>query len=292
MSVSPPPAPPRKRRSAGRDLPAAIAVGVGLVVAVVASLIWWHWGFILIVAVMLSLGAIEIGTALRRIGMNAAVTPIVLGTFGMIVATYAAATGVGLVPVPWHAVLLSFLGATILAALIARFPAGHENFVHDASASLFIIGYVGLLGSFSALILAGDNGAGRMVAFLLCVVGSDTGGYIVGVLFGRTPLAPKISPKKTVEGAVGSVLLACAVGAAMAEFVLRVDWWVGVLLGLVCVFFGTCGDLIESSIKRDVGIKDMSSMLPGHGGIMDRLDSMLVAGAPAWLVMLLFVPGG
>ena len=91
---------------------------------------------------------------------------------------------------------------------------------------------------------------------------------------------------------LGSLLFAMATGAALAHWVLDVDWWVGVLLGAACVFFGTCGDLIESSIKRDVGIKDMSSILPGHGGVMDRLDSMLVAAAPAWLVMYLFVPGG
>lgn len=292
---------PKKKRSAGRDLPAAIAVGVGLLALLVVTLTWWHWGFILLVALMLSLGAIEVHQALKRLGMNAAVVPIVIGTIGMIVGTYAAATGVGTqleaqlgtnFGMPWHSVLLMFLGATVLAALIVRFPKGHENFVRDAAASVFIIGYIALLGSFTALILAGEHGAARMVTFLLCVVANDTGGYAVGVLFGRTPLAPAISPKKTWEGLAGSLLFAMATGAALAHWVLGVDWWVGVLLGAACVFFGTCGDLIESSIKRDVGIKDMSSILPGHGGVMDRLDSMLVAAAPAWLVMYLFVPGG
>ena len=294
MSADQPAEPLRRRRSAGRDLPAAIAVGVGLVALVVVTLALWHWGFILLVALMLSLGAVEVNQAMKRLGMNAEIVPIVLGTIGMVVGTYAAAT----VPdyllwrMPWHSVLLAFLGATVLAALIVRFPRGHENFVRDASASVFIIGYIALLGSFTALILAGENGAGRMVAFLLCVVASDTGGYVVGVLFGRTPLAPAISPKKTREGLAGSVLFAVVVGAVLAHFVLGVGWWVGVVLGLVCVFFGTFGDLIESSIKRDVGIKDMSSILPGHGGVMDRLDSMLVAAAPAWFVMYLMVPGG
>ncbi len=294
MSDASAPAPTKKKRSAGRDLPAAIAVGVGLVVLLVVTLAWWHWGFIALVALMLSLGAIEIHQALQRLGMNAAVVPIVLGTVGMIVGTYAAATelGSGAWRMPWHSVLLMFLGATVLAALIVRFPKGHENFVRDAAASVFIIGYIALLGSFTALILAGENGAARMVTFLLCVVANDTGGYAVGVLFGRTPLAPAISPKKTWEGMAGSLLFAIATGAALAHWVLDVGWWVGAILGAVCVFFGTAGDLIESSIKRDVGIKDMSSILPGHGGVMDRLDSMLVAAAPAWLVMYLFVPGG
>lgn len=285
---------PKRKRSAGRDLPAAIAVGVGLIALVVATLAFWHWGFILLVALMLSLGAVEVHQAMKRLGMNAAILPIVLGTVGMIVGTYAAATAPELLlwRMPWHSVLLMFLGATVLAVLIIRLPKGQENFVRDASASVFIIGYIALLGSFTALILAGQNGAARMVTFLLCVVANDTGGYAVGVLFGKTPLAPAISPKKSWEGLAGSVLFAVVTGALLSHFVLGVGWWVGVILGVVCVFFGTSGDLIESSIKRDVGIKDMSSILPGHGGVMDRLDSMLVAAAPAWLVMYLFVPGG
>ncbi len=286
------PGPATPKRSAGRDLPAAIGVGGGLIALVIVTLAWWHWGFILLAAAMLGIGAIEVNSALRRLGMNAAVVPIVLGTVMMNVGTYAAATRVGLWLMPWHAVLLMCLGATVLASLIVRFPRGHENFVRDASASVFIIGYIALLGSFTALILAGEHGAARMITFLLCVVASDTGGYVIGVLFGRTPLAPKISPKKTWEGMAGSVLFACVVGAVLAWWLLDAAWWIGALLGAVCVFFGTCGDLIESAIKRDVGIKDMSSILPGHGGVMDRLDSMLVAAAPAWFVMYLFVPGG
>ncbi|WP_342373248.1 phosphatidate cytidylyltransferase [Propioniciclava soli] len=285
-------APTTKRRSAGRDLPAAIAVGVGLIGLVVVTLAWFHWGFIVFAAVMLSLAAIEINWALRRQGVRPAIKPIVLGTFAMIVGTYAASTGVGLLDMPWHSALLAFLGATVLAALIVRLPKGHEHFVRDAAGSVFIIGYVALLGSFTALILAGDQGAARMIAFLLCVVANDTGGYAVGVLFGRTPLAPVLSPKKTWEGLVGSAVFTVGVGVALCMGVLGVAWWVGVLLGLVVVVFATVGDLIESAIKRDVGIKDMSSILPGHGGIMDRLDSMLVAAAPAWWVMYLFVPGG
>ena len=131
-----------------------------------------------------------------------------------------------------------------------------------------------------------------MVTFLLCVVGVDTGGYVAGVLFGKHPLAPTISPKKTWEGSVGSVIFAVGVGVAMSVLVLGAPWYVGVVLGIVTVIFGTLGDLLESMIKRDVGIKDMSSILPGHGGVMDRLDSMLVAAPAAWLVLFLMVPGG
>jgi phosphatidate cytidylyltransferase len=233
-----------------------------------------------------------VNRALRRIGMNAEIVPIVLGTIGMVVGTYAVARGVPFVTMPWHSTLLMFLGATVLAVLVLRFPRGHENFVRDAAASIFIIGYIALLGSFTALILAPDDGGARMVTFLLCVVANDTGGYVLGVLFGRRPLAPHISPKKTWEGFGGSLLFSVVVGALLTHFLLGAPWWVGVVLGVTMVFFGTAGDLIESSIKRDVGIKDMSSILPGHGGVMDRLDSLLVAAPAAWLVLYLLVPGG
>lgn len=290
--VPSPTKPTGKKRSAGRDLPAAIVVGVALVAAVVLTLALWHWGFVLLAAAALSMGTWEVYRALQRVGMNAEIIPILLGTSAMVVGTYASARELAWLGMPWHAVLLGFLGLTVLAALILRFPRGYENFVKDAAASVFIIGYIALLGSFTSLILAGQNGAARMVTFLLCVVANDTGGYAVGVLFGKRPLAPKLSPKKTWEGLTGSLVSAIVVGSVLAVTVLHVGWWVGAILGVCMVVFGTAGDLIESAIKRDVGIKDMSSILPGHGGVMDRLDSLLVAAAPAWLVMYLLVPGG
>ena len=285
-------APPRAKRSAGRNLPAAIGVGGGLIALVVLTLAFFHWGFILLVASMLSLGCWEVFRALQRIDMTAAIWPIVLGTIAMIAGTFASARDLAWMGVPWHSVLLMFLGATVLASMIVRMMKGHEGFIKDAAASLFIVGYIPLLGSFTALILAGDNGAARMVTFLLCVVAVDTGGYVVGVLFGKHPLAPRISPKKTLEGSGGSLLFALVTGVLLSVFVLGAPGYVGVVLGVVTVLFATAGDLIESTIKRDVGIKDMSSILPGHGGVMDRLDSMLVAAPAAWLVMFLMVPGG
>lgn len=283
---------PTKKRSAGRDLPAAIAVGVGLVAAVILTLAFWHWGFVLLAAVALSLGSWEVYRALQRIGLNAEIVPIIIGTLAMVLGTYASARELAWLRLQWHAVLLAFLGATVVAVLVLRFPRGHENFVKDAAASVFIIGYIALLGSFTSLILAGDNGAARMVTFLLTVVANDTGGYAVGVLLGKHPLAPRISPKKTWEGLAGSTVFSVVVGSLLGVLLLGVPWWVGAILGVSMVVFGTSGDLIESAIKRDVGIKDMSSVLPGHGGVMDRLDSLLVAAAPAWFVMYLLVPGG
>lgn len=283
--------PPRPVRRAGRNLPAAIAVGVGLVGVVIGTLGWWHWGFTLLVAVALSLGAVEIHQALKRIGMNSAITPIVVGTVAIQVGSYYASQhpdrGISSITV-----LVSMLGLTVLSALMWRLPKGPDGFVKDASASLFTIAYLPLLGTAVPLMLGGDLGRERVIAFIACVVASDTGGYIAGVLFGKHKMAPVISPKKTWEGFAGSVAGGVLAGVITVTWLLDSAWWVGVLLGVLLVIFGTAGDLVESMVKRDVGIKDMSSFLPGHGGVMDRLDSLLVAAPVAWLVLYLTVPGG
>ncbi len=285
------PAEPAVRKSrAGRDLPAALLVGSALAAAVVLTLLYWHWGFVLLVTAMLTLGTIELHDALKRIGMNSAVWPIVAGTIAVMCGSYAAASQEGQTILPWHSVLLGFLGATVLAALIWRMPGGAAGYVKDASASLFTIGYIPLLGSFTGLILAGPNGAAKLGTIMLVVMATDTGGYAVGARLGKHPMAPQISPKKTWEGMAGSIGLASAIAISLTVYLLNSAWWIGLLLALSIVAAATCGDLIESLVKRDVGIKDMSSFLPGHGGAMDRLDSMLVAAPVSWLIMFLLIP--
>ena len=274
---------PRASR-AGRDLPAAIGVGLGLLAVIVVTLMWWHPGFIVLLVAMTCLGAIELHQAMLHIGMHSAILPIVVGTVAIIGGTYAAAVLEPVTDIPWHEVLLGFLAVTVLLALIWRMPGGSDGYVRDAAASLFTISYIPLLASFVALILAMPGGTGKVVALALCVAASDTGGYAIGATLGKHPMAPNISPKKTWEGMAGSTVTAALVGSLVAVFGLGAPWWVGLSLGLVCVVFGTAGDLIESLIKRDVGIKDMSSFLPGHGGVMDRLDSILVAAPAAWLL--------
>jgi len=280
-------APVTRRRGPGRNLPAAIAVGLGLIAIIVATLVLWHPGFILLLVVMTALGAVEVHNALARIGMTSARVPVVVGTAVIIGGSYAAAVLQPVTNIPWHLVLLGSLGATVMLALIWRMPGGAEGYVRDASASLFIISYIPLLGSFVGLILAMPSGGMKVAATALCIAGSDTGGYIVGATLGKHPMAPKISPKKTWEGLAGSFGLAALVGTLWTAFLLAEPWWVGTVLGIMVAGFGTAGDLIESLVKRDVGIKDMSSFLPGHGGVMDRMDSMLLAAPAAWLVFTL-----
>lgn len=283
--------PPVRKSRAGRDLPAALAVGISLFTYSVLTILYWPVGLILLLVVLMTLGAIEVHQALQRIGMHSAIVPIVVGTIAIIGGSYTAAVLQPVTNVPWASVLLALLGGTVMLALIWRMPKGSDGFVKDASASLFIISYIPLLGSFVGLILAAPNGAMKAATAFLCVAASDTGGYAVGATLGKHPMAPAISPKKTWEGMAGSVGLAVLVGILMGVYVLGQPWWIGLVLALVVVGFGTAGDLIESLIKRDVGIKDMSSFLPGHGGVMDRLDSILVASPAAWLVYYLLVPG-
>lgn len=277
----------RPKSRAGRDLPAAILVGLGLIAVVVVTLMWWHPGFIVLLVVLTSLGAVEIHQALARVGMKSAIIPVVIGNVFIIGGSYAAAEFQKVTNVPWHVVLLGAIGGTILLTLIWRMFGGSEGYVRDSAAGLFIVGYVSVLAAFIGLVLAQPHGVAKVVTAFLCIVGSDTGGYAAGATLGRHPMAPTISPKKTWEGLVGSFVLSGIVGAVMAATVLGYPWWFGVLLSVVVVVFGTAGDLIESLIKRDVGIKDMSSFLPGHGGVMDRLDSALVAVPAAWLVFTL-----
>jgi phosphatidate cytidylyltransferase len=277
---------------AGRNLPAAMAVGFGLGTYVVLTLVFWRFGFVLLIAAGLALASIELHNALRRLGMYPAVVPIVVGSVAIAIGSYLAGRQSPVV-FSTTSVLLAALALTVVASLVWRMRGGADGFVRDTAASMLIIAYVPLLGSFAALILAApQDGVARMILFLLVVAMNDTGGYVAGVLFGKHPMAPRISPKKSWEGFVGSLVFGVVSAVLMAVYGLGASIWVGVLLGVCLVVVGTCGDLVESLIKRDLGIKDMSSFLPGHGGVMDRLDSLLLAAPVAWVIMYVLVPGG
>ncbi|GAB3696966.1 phosphatidate cytidylyltransferase [Mariniluteicoccus flavus] len=277
---------------AGRNLPAAIGVGVSLAAALVVTLLWWNLGFVLLVAAALAAGAVEVHKALKRLDMKAEIVPILIGTVAIVTGSYFAGRSDHRIDIPSNTLMLAMLGLTALVTLIWRMPRGADGFVRDAAASMLIIAYIPLLGSFVGLMLAGGQGTMRVVTFIAVVCMGDIGGYAAGVLFGKHKMAPRISPKKTWEGFAGSILFGVITAIAFAVWGFGVAWWGGVVLGVALVAVGACGDLIESLIKRDIGIKDMSSFLPGHGGVMDRLDSLLVAAPVAWLTLYLFVPGG
>ena len=285
-------APARSYGRAGRNLPQAIGLGVGLGASVVLSLLFFQPAFVILLAAALAAASVELYNALRKQEMTAAIVPIVGGCVAIPIGSYLAGQETTSLEFSTTSVLLASLALTVFATLVWRMPKGATGYVKDVAASLLIVGYVPLLGSFAALMLAEQHGAARLVTFALIVTMSDTGGLIGGVLFGKHPMAPLISPKKSWEGFAGSMVCGVAAGTLMAVLVLGVPFWVGIIIGVSLVIVATCGDLIESQIKRDIGIKDMSSFLPGHGGVMDRLDSLLVAAPVAWLIMFIFVPGG
>jgi phosphatidate cytidylyltransferase len=155
----------------------------------------------------------------------------------------------------------------------------------DVAAGLFVSAYAPLLAGFAMLMLAADDGPRRVLTYVIVTICSDIGGYAAGVLAGRHPMARSVSPKKSWEGFAGSVVACVVAGAATVSLLLDGPWWGGCLLGVAVVLAATLGDLGESMLKRDLGIKDMGSLLPGHGGVADRLDSLLVAAPVAWLLL-------
>jgi phosphatidate cytidylyltransferase len=185
--------------------------------------------------------------------------------------------------------MAAVLALTAVAILVWRLADGAEGYLRDVTAGILAVVYVPFLAGFAALLTAEDRGAQRVLMFLILVVCNDTGGYAAGVLAGRHPLAPKISPKKSWEGLIGSVIAAGVGGALCMSQMLHGQYWQGAVIGLAVVVSATLGDLCESMIKRDLGIKDMGNLLPGHGGVMDRLDSLLPTAPVVYLLLSLFV---
>ncbi|CAN5850621.1 hypothetical protein BH20ACT6_BH20ACT6_19190 [soil metagenome] len=275
------PADPAVRPSrAGRDLPAAIAVGVGLGGLVLASLFIVRDAFLAVVVAFALIGIRELSGALATGGTKVPMIPVGLGGVAMLVGAWAGGA---------ELVVVAF-GVTLLGVLLVRLPAGAQGYVRDVTAGLFTLAYVPLLGSFAVLLAVPADGAWRVVAFVVTTIASDIGGYAVGVLAGRHLMAPTISPKKSWEGFAGSVATCSVAGWLTVSYGLGGPAWVGVLLGVLTACAATIGDLSESLIKRDLGIKDMGSLLPGHGGMMDRLDSLLFVAPVAWIVLDMLVP--
>ena len=274
---------------AGRDLPMAIGVGLVLLAALAVGLLWVPWFFVLISAVSLSLAVVEIHRALLRKGMHAQVKTIVAGTLVSVLGAYAMFRwNLGLPPTTFAVICVC---GTVVACLVARLLLAREGFIRDIAASALIIAYIPLMGVFIPLMMAEPGGTRRIIAVVACVVASDTGAYAIGSLLGRHKMAPHISPSKTWEGFAGSIVTSAVIGVAAALWCLGASWELGLVLGLCIAPAATLGDLVESLIKRDAGLKDMSNFLPGHGGFMDRLDSMLVAMPMGWLVLRLGMGG-
>ena len=271
------PEPPEKKNAgrAGRDLPVAIASGLGLVLVIILSLVFWKPAFVLVVAVAVVVAIWEMHRGLSARGIDIPQQPLMVGGVGMLALAY-------LFGAP---ALVTATAVTVLVTMLWLLRRGVDGYVQNATAAVFTLIYVPFLASFVALLLAEDEGVKAVITFIAVTVASDIGGYAAGVLFGKHPMAPVISPKKSWEGFAGSAVACVVTGYLLVVHLLEGDWWVGVALGVIAVVMATLGDLCESVMKRDLGIKDMSQVIPGHGGLMDRLDSLLATVAPIWLLL-------
>lgn len=271
----------RKRARLGRNLLAAVAVGVGLGVVILGPLLLATRSFVGVLALAAAVGTWELAGAMRR-GAGIEVPLPVLLAGGQVMIWLAWPFGVS--------GLAGGFGLTLVATLLWRLRGGASHYVRDVTATVFTAAYVPLCCGFAALMTVAPDGLGRVLTFMIPVVASDIGGYAAGVVAGRHPMAPTISPKKSWEGFAGSQIAGMTAGALCVHLLLGGPWWIGVILGSLLVGSAVFGDLIESMIKRDLGIKDMGNLLPGHGGLMDRLDSMLPTAVVAWLVLSVLVP--
>ncbi|WZH52770.1 MAG: phosphatidate cytidylyltransferase [Nocardioides alkalitolerans] len=280
-----PAAPPVKDHGrAGRNLPAAVASAVVLLGAIAASLAFYKTAFMVIVAVAVVVAVWELHQGFAAKDIDLPEQPLMVGGVVMVVVAYFFGPPA----------LVTATAVTGLAIMLWLLHRGVDGYVRNASAAIFALIYIPFLGSFVALLLAEggatgfegyDDGVRGVIVFVLVTIASDIGGYVAGVLFGKHPMAPVISPKKSWEGFAGSAVACVVVGWLLVAYLLDGDWWVGICLGLITVVMATLGDLCESVIKRDLGIKDMSQVIPGHGGLMDRLDSLLATVAPTWLLL-------
>lgn len=272
----------RRPISTGRNLPAALAVGVGLGGLVLLTLFTVKATFLLYVGIVVALALWELSHAFAARGIQVALEPVIVGGAAMVTLAYW--TGP-----KWAIAAMALTGIGVLAW---RLPGGADGYVRDVTAGIFAVAYLPLLAVFVALMLAEPDGARRVLLFVILAVCSDTFGYLAGILTGRHPMAPKISPKKTWEGFSGSAVGCLAAGAIAVPVMLHGHVWQGLLLGAAAVVAATLGDLAESMMKRDLKIKDMGHLLPGHGGILDRIDSLLVIAPVVWLLLAVFVQNG
>lgn len=282
MSETPVDEPQKKPSRAGRNLPAAIAVGVALGGGLIAILLFAPYLWLALVAAAVAVSTYEVSSRLTEAGYRMPMIPLLVGGQATLWLTW-----------PFGpAGALGGFAATVVVCMIWRLVGqglkhAPQNYSRDIAAAVFLATWVPLFASFGALLIYPEDGANRVFCLMLGVVFSDIGGYVAGVLFGKHTMAPAISPKKSWEGLAGSLLFGGTAAVLAVVYLLDKPWYAGVALGVMLVITGTLGDLVESQFKRDLGIKDMSNLLPGHGGMMDRMDGMLPSAVATWIVLTL-----
>ena len=270
-----------KRRGPGRNLGAAITVGLLLMAILVVSVFVVPQVFPGVAAVAMVLAMLEVIRALSHGGLRLPPVPLLVGVIGMVVSTHVFGS---------EGLLIATAAAVCVLILWRASESMGLSALRDVAGGVFALAWVPFLGCFLLLLMARDQGPMLVLLAILGPVGNDTGGYFAGVLLGRHPMAPQISPKKSWEGFGGSLLLGTGLVTAVGTLALGLPWWVGVIIGAVLVVVSTCGDLSQSLLKRDLDIKDMGHLLPGHGGVMDRIDSILLAAPTTYILLEVLLP--
>ena len=271
-----------KTSRTGRNLPAAIGVGVVLGAMAIGVLLFVPHAWFGVLAVAIPIATHEVTRRLREAGYAIPIVALLIGGQAILWLAW---------PLGPAGALMGY-GAAVVVCMVWRLVGQGlneqpVNYLRDISATVLLATWIPLFASFSALLIRQDHGGARVFALIATVVFADIGGYTAGVLFGKHLMVPAISPKKSWEGLGGSLLFGIAAAVLSVTILLDKPWWVGVPLGLLLVITGVLGDLVESQVKRDLGIKDMGTLLPGHGGLMDRIDAMLPSAVAGWIVLTL-----
>ena len=278
----------RIKERTGRDLVLAILIGLGFGVTLLGSLLFIKILFVPFALAAALLGVYELSRALRSAGRRIDVAPQLVAAALLVLTAYFAEI--------WLCWIVLFLAVAfvivwrLMAQMIQQDGRTYGDVLADAIVGGFVQIYVPFLAGVALILLKQEGGQWWVLGFIAIAVAADISAYASGLAFGRHPMAPKISPKKTWEGFAGAVVASLIVGVLLALFLFELPWWFGLIFGASIVLTATLGDLGESMLKRDIGIKDMSSWLPGHGGLLDRLDSILPSTIPALALYFLFSP--
>jgi phosphatidate cytidylyltransferase len=273
--------PPRRTSRTGRNLPVAIGVGLLLGAFVVLTLFTVKSTFLIMMGAAVAIGIWELDRALHPREIRLPLIPLYAGG----AAIWTCAYWLGYRPA------FAALGLTFVVLFGWRLHGPAAGYLRDVTAAMFTLVWLPVAGGFVAMMLSQTDGAHRVFLFIVLTICSDVGGYFAGIGFGKHLLVPAISPKKTWEGLAGSVIACLVAGGVLLPVLFRHGHaWQGLLLGAAVVAVATMGDLVESMIKRDLGIKDMGSLLPGHGGVLDRIDAMLVTAPVTWVLLTAFIP--
>lgn len=277
--------PATKPEAGGRSLKMSVIVGLLLGGAFLASILIVPPAFMVLAALAAGSGAWELSTALRIKGWHVPRIPITVGSVIIMPVTYFfGSEGQWLAALITVASLILWRVAQLVWDPAARTRSFRET-VSDFAASAFVVIYLPLMTSFAILLLTHHkHGQGWVVTYITTVAMIDTFGYLVGRKLGKHKIAPGVSPKKSLEGLIASIVAGTLV-SVIGALVLHRSVLFGLIFAAAMLIAAVFGDLAESLIKRDLGVKDMSSWLPGHGGVMDRLDSILPATLIAYLLL-------